>query len=153
MPRARSSAVLNAPGTAVWARLADLERWPRWLRVPYADTVVIVTGAAPLGDGTELTLQGKLPFRLFARIKEWEESRRLAFEIYRSEYPSDRFFFRRAVIAIDLATLDDNRTRVTCTHTVQGRGLLGRLYMATVFRPFLIASARGFVQGLRSSVT
>jgi len=151
MPSARASAIADAPVSAVWALLADIERWPRWLRVPYADQAVSVSSAGPPRAGAEFTLQGKLPFRLFARVSEWQEGRRLAFEIYRSEYPSDRFFFRRAAIAIDLEELGGH-TRVTCTHSVWGRGVLGRLYMATAFRPFLRSSARGFVRSLRSSV-
>ena len=151
MPSARASAIAAAPVLAVWALLADIERWPRWLRVPYADQAVSVSSAGPPGAGTEFTLQGKLPFRLFARVSEWQEGQRLAFEIYRSEYPSDRLFFRRAAIAIELDDLGDGRTRVTCAHSVWGRGVLGRLYMATAFRPFLRSSARGFVRSLRSS--
>ena len=107
---------------------------------------------APPRAGTELVLKGRFSYRLFARITEWRDGRRLAFEVYRSEYPSDRLFFRRAVIAIALDKVDETRTRVTCRHQVEGSGVLGMLYMATAFRPFLRANVRRIVQDLARGV-
>ncbi len=152
MPSARHSAVAKAPAEALWQRLADLESWPRWLRVPYAGERVAITSDSPTGAGTEFVLKGRLPARLFARITEWQEARLLAFEIYRSEYPSDRLVFGRANIRIELEEAGEGRTRVTCRHELEGRGLAGRLYAATVMRPFLSSSAHGIVDSLIASV-
>ena len=153
MATSRHAGVVDASVDAVWGRLADVQSWPRWLDVPYAsESVSIGTGGA-LGVGTELVLKGSLPFRLFARITEWREGQLLAYEIDRSEYPSDRLFFRRASITIELAKLDEGRTRATCSHHVEGKGFFGRLYMATVFRPFLRSNARRIVRSLRSAMS
>jgi hypothetical protein len=89
-----------------------------------------------------------LSFRLFARVTQLEERRLFAFEIHRSEYPSDRLLFKRACIALELGEVSDGETRVTCTHWVEGKGRLGQLYMATVFRPFLIVNVRRIVRSL-----
>lgn len=152
MPASRSSATIDAPVETVWARLADIASWPRWLGVPYASESVTIADAASPRVGTEFVLQGSLPFRLFARITEWREEQLLAFEIYRSEYPSDRLFFQRASVAIELRKLDEASTRATCTHRVEGKGIIGKLYMATVFRPFLISNTRRVVRSLREAV-
>ena len=149
MPAARHTGTVDAPVEELWARLADIASWPRWLHVPYATEAVSPAAPGPVGLGTEFTLKGSLPYRLFARITEWQERQRLAFEIYRSEYPSDRLFFRRATIAVELEQLDEARTRATCTHRVEGKGVLGAVYMATVFRPFLSTNAQRIVQSLR----
>ena len=150
MPTARHSVIVAAPAGAVWARLADVASWPRWLRAPYASESVTVANS-PVGVGTEFVLKGSLPFRLFASVTEWREEQLLSFQIYRSEYPSDRLFFERAVITIELDRLDETRTRATGIHRVAGKGLLGTLYMATVFRPFLMSNVRRFVRSLREA--
>ena len=152
MPRASHSATVEAPIEALWQRLADIEAWPRWLSAPYVSESVTIATPAPPSPGTELVLKGRLSYRLFARITDWQDGRLLAFEVYRSEYPSDRLFFRRAVIAIELEKVDGTRTRVTCRHQVEGKGVLGRLYMATAFRPFLAANVRRIVQDLARAV-
>ena len=152
MPRARHVAIIPAPVGVLWARLGDLEGWPRWLRVPYASESVSIASSTPTALGTEFTLKGRMAYRLFARISQWEEERRLAFEVYRSEYPSDRLFFKRAVIDIELERLDEGRTRVTCTHRAEGKGLVGKLYMAVVMRPFLSTNVRCIVDSLDQAV-
>ncbi len=152
MPRAQYSQAVDAPAQDLWAKLSDVEAWPRWLRVPYADGSVRLTDRAAT-PGSEVVLQGRrLPFRLFGRLVECEEARRLAIEIERSEYPSDRLFFRRARITVHLASVDDRRTRVNCAHEVEGKGPLGALYMASVFRPFLRANVRAIVRSLAEAV-
>lgn len=152
MARARHSAIIAAPVAALWARLADLQAWPRWLRVPYASQSVTITSPPPAAVDTEFTLKGRMAYRIFARISQWEEERGLAFEIYRSEYPSDRLFFKRAVIAIELERLDEGRTRVTCTHRAEGKGLLGAVYMAVVMRPFLSSNVHWIVDSLAQAI-
>ena len=152
MPSASHSATIDSPVEAVWRLLIDLESWPRWLRVPYASESVAADSLEPPHVGTEFTLKGKMRFALFARIERLEDLRLLAFEITRSEYPSDRLFFKRARISIELSEVDSGRTRVTCVHWVQGKGLLGRLYMATVFRPFLRDNVLRVVQSIAESV-
>src|SRR3989304_3380874 len=107
MPSASYSEMVEAPIEALWQRLADIESWPRWLRAPYASESVAIATPAPLSPGTELVLQGRLSSRLFARITAGQEGRLLGFEVYRSEYPSDRLFFRWAAIAIELEELDE----------------------------------------------
>jgi len=151
MPTARHSAISRTPAAALWARLADLDSWPRWLRAPYADQSVTLTAAPSAHQGAEFVMKGRLPYRLFARITDWQPERGIEFEIHRSEYPSDRFTFGRARIAIRLERLPDGRTRVTCEHRLCGRGLLGRLYGATVMRPFLKSNVRRIVGGLIGS--
>jgi len=136
----------------VWSLLVGLESWPRWLRVPYASESITVDSAGPPHVGTGFTLKGQWSFRLFARVEQLEEMRLLAFEIESSEYPSDRLFFKRARISIELSKVDQGRTRVTCTHWVEGKGLLGRLYMATAFRPFLRSNVRRVVRSIADSV-
>ena len=148
MPRASHSATVEAPIEGLWQRLADIESWPRWLSAPYVSESVASATPAPPSPGTELVLKGRLRYRLFARITDWQKERLLGFEVYHSEYPSDRLFFRRAAIAIELEELDEAHTRLTCRHEVEGRGVLGRLYMATAFRPFLSANVRRIVQDL-----
>lgn len=152
MARARHSAVIAASIAVLWARLSDLEGWPRWLRVPYASEAVSITSSPPAAVGTEFSLKGRLAYRLFARISRWEEGRCLAFEIHRSQYPSDRLFFKRAVIAIELEGLDEGRTRVTCTHRAEGKGPWGGLYMAVVMRPFLSANVHWITDSLGQAV-
>ena len=151
MPSARHSAVCAAPVSVLWTRLEDLGSWPRWLRAPYAGQSVTLASAAPARPGAEFVMKGRLPYRLFARITEWQPERRLGFEIYRSEYPSDSLTFGRARIAIDLEPLPDGRTRVTCEHRLWGRGLAGRLYAATVMRPFLKANVQRIIDSLVAS--
>ena len=146
MPTARQSAVVNAAAAAVWERLAGLPSWPRLLHLQYADESVTLDGEP--GPGTEFVMKGRLPYRLFASITGWQPQRRLEFEIYRSEYPSDRFTFGRALISIDLEPEADGRTRVTCEHRLWGRGIIGRLYAATVMRPFLKANVQRILDGL-----
>jgi len=152
MPSASHSATVEAPIEALWPRLADIQSWPRWLSAPYASESVTLAAPPPPKPGTELVLKGRLSYRLFARVTDWQDERLLAFEVYRSEYPSDRLFFQRAVIAIELEKVDETRTRVTCRHQVEGKGVLGRLYMTTAFRPFLAANVRRIVQDLARAV-
>jgi uncharacterized protein YndB with AHSA1/START domain len=151
MPASRYSAVVDAPVDAVWRRLADLSAWPDWLRAPYAGREVALERGEP-GAGSRFFMKGALPFRLFARITEWRVNERLAFEIYGSEYPSDRLFFGRALISVDLEGTGDGRTLVLCTHELQGRGIAGRVYAATVMRLFLRRNVRWVVRGLGSRV-
>ena len=148
MPSASYSATAQASVDALWARLADLPSWPRWLRAPYASEQVAVATPGTLGIGAEFSLKGPLTYRLFARVAEWEEGRRLALDIERSEYPSDRLFLRQARIEIELEPLADGLTRVTCAHRVEGKGALGAVYMATVFAPFLRSNVRLVVRSL-----
>lgn len=152
MPSESHSATIDTPVEAVWNILVGIESWPRWLHVPYASESVTVLSAAPTEVGTEFILKGRLSFRLFARITQLEEMRLLAFEVHRSEYPSDRLFFKRASIAIELGKVNEGETRVTCTHWVDGKGLLGQLYMATAFRPFLITNVQRVVRSLAQAV-
>ena len=105
-------------------------------------------GGPAIAPGTEFVLKGRLSYRLFARITEWLPNHRLAFEIHRSEYPSDRLTFARAVISIDLEPLEDGRTRVTCEHTLWHSNPVGKAYAATVMRPFLKANVQRIVDGL-----
>jgi hypothetical protein len=95
-------------------------------------------------------MKGRLAYRLFGRITDWQPESRLAFEIYRSEYPSDRLTFGRAVISIDLEPLDKERTRVTCEHALWHRNPVGKAYAATIMRPFLKANVQRIVDGLVS---
>ena len=60
----------------------------------------------------------------------------------------DRFTVGRARISIDLEPEADGRTRVTCEHRLRGRGIIGRLYAATVMRPFLKANVQRILDGL-----
>lgn len=151
MVTARHAATINVPVDVAWRRLADLASWPRWLLVPYASESLTITSAPPTGQGSEFTLKGRLPYRLFARVVEWQEARLLSYEIYRSEYPSDRLFFRQAVIRVQLEPIDSGRTAVRCSHTLEGRGFAGRLYAATVMRPFISTNVQRIVDGLRGS--
>jgi len=146
MPTACHSAVANASASDLWARLSDLPSWPRLLLLPYADEFVTLDGEPSVG--AEFVMKGRLSYRLFARITDWQPERRLEFEIHRSEYPSDRLTFGRAVISILLDPLDDVRTRVTCEHVLLGRGPAGRAYAATVMRPFLKSNVQRIVDGL-----
>lgn len=149
MPIARCSALVDRPPDVVWQQLADLASWPHWMLVPYASESVSVISAGEPVAGTEFVMRGRrMKWRLFARITEWMPERQLAFEIYRSEYPSDRFTFGRAVIRIDLEPADQGRTRVICEHRLEGLGLLGRLYAATVMRPLIKTNAQRMVDGL-----
>jgi hypothetical protein len=146
MPSARHSAAAGASAADIWARLAGLPSWPRLLHLQYADESVTLESVPDVG--AEFTMKGRLSYRLFARLTGWQPQRRLAFEIHRSEYPSDRLTFSRAVISITLEPLDANRTRVTCEHTLWGRGPVGRAYAATVMRPFLKSNVQRIVDGL-----
>jgi hypothetical protein len=166
MPSASRSAVAHASAADVWTRLADLTSWPHLLHLQYADESVTFVdpttgvgfqpdvgksgaGANPdVSKGAEFVMKGRLSYRLFARVTDWQPERRLEFEIHRSEYPSDRLTFGRAIIAITLEPLDENRTRVTCEHTLWGRGPAGRAYAATVMRPFLKSNVQRIVDGL-----
>ena len=143
---ARHSAIARAPPGVLWARMADLESWPRWLHVPYAGESV--TLASPADSGAEFVMKGRLAYRLFARVTDRQPERRLEFEIYRSEYPSDRLTFGHARIAIELEPLEGGRTRVKCEHRLWGRGVAGRLYAATVMRPFLATNVQRIVDAL-----
>ncbi len=151
MPSASHSAIVKATPDAVWGRLADIESWPRWLRVPYASESAVLASRAPAGAGTEFTLKGSMKARLFARVTEWQDKRHLAFEIYRSEYPSDRLFFGRAVISIELEALASS-TKVTCRHSLEGKGFVGRLYAAVVMRPFLKTNVQRMADSLAAAV-
>ncbi len=148
MPAARHTSIADAPVDSVWRRLADIESWPHWLHVPYASRSVQIVSRPPIGVGTEFILKGRLRFALFARITDWSVTRRLEFEIHRSEYPSDRLFFKRALIRIDLAALDAQRTRIHCTHRLEGKGRAGRLYAGIVMRPFIASNLRRIVDSL-----
>lgn len=151
MPTESQTATVDARLEDVWNLLIDVESWPRWLHVPYASESVTIASPAPTQVGTELILKGRMSFRLFARITQLEEMRGLAFEVHRSEYPSDRLFFQRACIAFQVSRLT-GKTQVTCTHQVEGKGPLGRLYMATAFRPFLDANVKRVLRSLARSV-
>ncbi len=151
MPSQSYSATIGVPAETVWELLVGIESWPQWLHVPYASESVTVVSAGPIAEGTEFILRGRLSFRLFARVTQLEEMRLFAFEIHRSEYPSDRLFFKRASIALKLGEANDGETRVTCTHWIEGKGRLGQLYMATAFRPFLIFNVRRIVRSLAQS--
>jgi hypothetical protein len=106
-------------------------------------------GPLDIASGAEFTMKGRrLPYRLFARITDWQPERRLAFEIHRSEYPSDRLTFGSAAITITLERLEDGRTRVTCEHMLKHRGPIGVAYAATVMRPFLKSNVQRIVDGL-----
>lgn len=147
MPVALASGVVDAPVEAVWGLLADLESWTRWMRVAYATESVSVASEGAVGAGTEFVMKGRLRSRLFARVAEWAPERRFAFEIHRSEYPSDRLTFGRAIITIDLESAGE-RTRVTCEHRLEGRGLRGRLYAAMVMRPLIKTNAQRIVDSI-----
>ncbi len=97
-------------------------------------------------------LQGALPIRLFARIVVWEPGRALRFEVVRSEYPSDKLFLRRASAGFALEELAAGVSKVTYDQTAEGKGLVGRLYMATVFSVFLRRNAARILAGLRRAV-
>jgi len=150
MPAARCSACTGVPVAAVWSGLADISSWPRLLHLPYASESVVLDSGPP-ALGSEFVMKGTLPYRLFARITDWQPERRLEFEIYRSEYPSDRLTFGRARISIELEAMDDGRSRVTCEHRLWGRGLAGRVYAATVMRPLLKSNVQRFIDGLVAS--
>ncbi len=152
MPTAHHSAAVQAPVEALWARLADLESWPRWLLVPYASEAVTIASPGPTAVGTEFVLKGRMKARLFARITELEDRRHLAFEIYRSEYPSDRLFFGRPSISIELETVDAAHTRIKCTHRLEGKGAIGKLYAAVVMRPFLAVNVQRIVDSFVAAV-
>jgi hypothetical protein len=96
-------------------------------------------------------MKGRLSYRLFARVTDWQPERRLEFEIHRSEYPSDRLTFARAAISITLEPLGDSGTRVTCEHTLWHRGPVGRAYAATVMRPFLKSNVQRIIDGLTAT--
>jgi hypothetical protein len=97
-------------------------------------------------------MRGRLRYRLFARVTDWRPERRLAFEIYRSEYPLDRLFFGRAEISVALEpAAAGGRTRVTCEHRLWGRGAAGRVYASTVMRPFLRANVQSIVDSLAAA--
>lgn len=121
------------------------------MQAPYASESVTITSGTPPGVGTEFVMKGRLRSRLFARVIEWEEEKQLAFEIYRSEYPSDRLTFERSVISIQLEPLDGGRTRVRCSHLLAGKGALGRLYAATVMRPLIATNVRRILDSLAAS--
>jgi hypothetical protein len=140
--------VIDAAVGPIWALLADLESWPKWIRVPYLTESVTISSTGTTETGTEFVLKGRLKSRLFARIVEWMPERRLAFEVYRSEYPSDRLTFGRALITIDFESLDEQHTRVTCEHWLEGRGAQGRIYAATVMRPLIATNAQRIVDSL-----
>ena len=129
--------------------MADVERWPRWIGAPYASESV---AWEPPG-GSTFVLKGRLPYKLSARLSERDEPRAFRFEFTASEYPSDRLFLAHAEAAFDLEAVDADRTAVTYTHAAEGRGLLGRAYMATVFRLFLMRNASRIVAGLRRAAT
>ena len=148
MPAASYARTAPVAAEAVWALLEDIESWPRWLRAPYASARATPDVAGPVREGTTFALQGSLPYRLHARVVACEPPRRLSFEFERSEYPSDRLVFGGARITVDVEPAGEGRTRVACRHEVAGKGVLGRLYMATVFRPFLWRNVRWFVNGL-----
>ncbi len=148
MPSASRSAIIQAPVEALWRRLAEIESWPRWLRVPYASESLTVTSGGPVAEGTEFTMKGRLKSRLFARITAWKENRWLAFEICRSDYPSDRLTFGRAIITIELEPLEEGRTRVTCHHRLDGRGVLGRLYAVVVMRALMSTNTQRILDSL-----
>ncbi len=151
MPTARHAAVIAAPVSDLWSLLASLESWPRWMHVPYVSESVRVTSEGPAGPGAEFEMKGRLGSRLFARVTAWEEERRLEYEIYRSEYPSDRLTFGRAVITIVLEPLGPDRTKATCEHRLEGKGLAGRAYAATVMRPLIKANAQRIVDSLAAA--
>ncbi len=151
MPSQSHSATIRAPAETVWGLLVGIESWPRWLHVPYASESVTIVSTGPIAVGTEFILQGRLSFRLFARVTQLKEMRLFAFETHRSEYPSDRLLFKRASISLELDQANDGETRVTCTHWVEGKGRLGQLYMATAFRPFLFLNVRRIVRSLAQS--
>lgn len=143
---------IEAATGRVWGLIANLEGWPRWLDVPYATRSVTVTSPDPRGRGSEIVLRGRLSFRLFARVIDWDEGRSLRLEIFRSDYPSDRLFFARASAGFTLEQVGDSATRVTYDHSVQGKGPLGRLYMATIFRLLLRGNAARILAGLQRAL-
>lgn len=151
MPVATHSAVVDAAPAALWPLLADLESWPRWMGAPYASRSVRIISQGPIGSGTEFVMKGRLKARLFARVLDWAPEKRLAYEIHRSEYPSDRLFFRRAVVCVALAPEGERRTRITCTHELTGRGFLGHIYAATLMRPLMKTNVQRIVDGLRAA--
>jgi uncharacterized protein YndB with AHSA1/START domain len=151
MPTARRIASIAAPPEAIWRILADVESWPRWLRVPYAGESVTASPPGEPGAGTEIVLKGRLRHRLFARLTAWEPGRCLAFEIHRSEYPLDRWFFHHAVIRIEIADRPAGGATVTCTHRLQGKGPAGRLYAALVMRPFLAFNVQRIIDSLATA--
>src|SRR2546426_839102 len=154
MSAARYSAVTSLPASALWPKLADIGSWPRWLRAPYADEHVEIALPERGGEAirSEFTLKGRLPYRLFARITEWQPERLLRFEIYHSEYPSDRLTFGHASISIGLGPAEQGMTCVSCEHRLLGKGPAGRVYAATVMRPFLRANVRRIVANLVAGV-
>jgi len=147
--RVTRSARVEAPVERVWDLIAGIERWPRWIDAPYASESVTWASAGPPAAGSQFVMKGRLAFRLFARVTDWEEGRSLRFEVTRSEYPSDRLFLARAEAGFRLESLDAQLTSVTYDHSAEGRGLLGRAYMATAFRLFLSRNASRVIAGLQ----
>jgi hypothetical protein len=147
--RVTRSTRIEAPVARVWALIADIERWPRWIDAPYASESVAWEPAGPPAVGSAFVLRGRLPYRLSARVTEWDEQRSFRFEVTASEYPSDRLFLARAEAGFRLESLDAQHTRVTYEHIAEGRGLIGRAYMATLFRLFLMRNASRVIAGLR----
>jgi uncharacterized protein YndB with AHSA1/START domain len=151
VPIVTHSAVVDAAPGALWRLLSDLESWPRWMGAPYASESVLITSQGATAAGTEFVMKGRLKARLFARVLDWLPEQRLAYEIHRSEYLSDRLFFQRAVVSVVLAPEGDRRTRITCTHELTGRGLLGSIYAATLMRPLMQTNVQRIVDGLRAA--
>ena len=149
MVRVVRSARIEAPVTRVWAIVADVEGWPRWTCAPYASESV---AWEPPG-GSTFVLKGRSPYKLTARVTERAEPRSFRFEFTASEYPSDRLFLARAEAGFHLEAVDAESTVVTYEHSAEGRGLLGRAYMATIFRLFLMRNASRIVAGLRRAAT
>ena len=153
MPAARHTAIAKATPNVLWEKLADLESWPRWVGVPWAaESVQLEATEKEEMLGAVVVFKGRLPYRLFATITDWRPPRRLAFKIYRSEYPSDRLTFRWAEISIELAEVDDRRTQVICKHVLLGKGPAGALYAATIMRLFLKSNVQRMLDGLAAAV-
>ena len=80
--RVERSVDIAATPAAVWAVIADHERWPEWFTT--IDAVVITAGATGVGGGRRVTVK---PLRLEERFTAWDENEHFAFAVVGSKIP------------------------------------------------------------------
>lgn len=110
---------IDAHASAVWAHIADHERWPEWFD---ALDEVTVTHAPTGTDGGRRVSAG--PLWLEEEFTAWDEGSHFAFTIVRSNL----FVLAAMAESVRLAPLDDGaRTHVTYRQGLEGRRGTGRM--------------------------
>lgn len=115
--RNEASIEIAAPPAAVWAHVADHERWPEWFTA--LDKVEVTSGATGVGGGRRVTARR---LSLDEEFTAWDENEHFAFAVVESKLP----FLAALAESVRLAPTESG-TRLVYCQGLQGKRGFGRL--------------------------